>query len=313
MQGRPVLPLPCCSKGGNNNTYCHDSTLNYLDWGAAGADADGLRRFTTHMIGLRKAHRELRRSTYVSEGDITWHGLVPGQPDWSEGSRFLALTVHHRRGGHGGLYVAFNTGHLPQLVQLPRWEGQSWQPLVDTGKVAPYDILVADERLPAVEVSASRAALGMWTQEHCYPMLPWSCIVLESVPEGAAAGMPGERRGAAAPAPPPPAASTSGAGSGDQAAGPSPRRKQRGATAAAAGGAASDNGGSVRSGGLGSLAVSARSLAAKIKEKATQGPAPRSAAKEAAAEEAEYQAALLENERLRQLLLQRKEGSAGAQ
>ena len=50
----PLPPCPCCrSKGGNNNTYCHDSPLNYLDWHQALNDDDGLARFTKHMIGVR--------------------------------------------------------------------------------------------------------------------------------------------------------------------------------------------------------------------------------------------------------------------
>ena len=38
------------SKRGNNNTYCHDSALNWLDWAQATADVHGLRRFWTNMI-----------------------------------------------------------------------------------------------------------------------------------------------------------------------------------------------------------------------------------------------------------------------
>ena len=49
----PLAPSSPSSKGGNNNTYCHDSPLNYLDWQKATADDDGLLRFTRHMIGLR--------------------------------------------------------------------------------------------------------------------------------------------------------------------------------------------------------------------------------------------------------------------
>lgn len=45
--------MPARSKGGNNNTYCHDSALNWLDWSKANADDEGLLRFTRHMIGLR--------------------------------------------------------------------------------------------------------------------------------------------------------------------------------------------------------------------------------------------------------------------
>ena len=191
------------TKGGNNNTYCHDAEVNYFDWDAAREDSDGLLRFTRHMIAFRKAHKELRRSTYVSDSDVEWHGVVPGEPDWDETSRFLALTFKKTTtsksssssaGGGGGLYIAFNTSHVAQMVQLPKWEGRVWQPVVDTGKAAPYDVLMADERLPEVEVKAAKAAAAMWTLEHVYPMLPWSCVVLESIPAGSQVEMPEERR-----------------------------------------------------------------------------------------------------------------------
>lgn len=181
------------SKNGNNNTYCHDSELNYFDWDAAKRDEHGLLRFTRHLIAFRKARRELRRSTYISGNEVEWHGVVPDEPDWTEESRFLAFALR-KPSGNGGLYVAFNTGHTPQMVALPHWEGRVWEPVVDTGKAAPYDILVADERLPEVEVAAAKAASRMWTLENSYPMLPWSCVILDSVPVDALVDMPQERR-----------------------------------------------------------------------------------------------------------------------
>lgn len=41
------------SKDGNNNTYCHDSALNWLDWNQAAKDEQGMLRFTRSMIKLR--------------------------------------------------------------------------------------------------------------------------------------------------------------------------------------------------------------------------------------------------------------------
>lgn len=201
------------SKGGNNNTYCHDSPLNYFDWEAARKDTDGLLRFTRHMIAFRRSHREIRRSSYVTDADVQWHGVVPGEPDWSESSRFLAVVFCKPTGG--GIYVAFNTSHLPQMVQLPRWEGRVWQVVADTGKNAPYDILVADERLPQSEVAAAGAATAMWTVEHIYPMLPWSCIVLESVLAENQVQMPKERSQELDLPPPRPVSSSSVAPSKD--------------------------------------------------------------------------------------------------
>lgn len=55
-----------------------------------------------------------------------------GAPDWSKDSRFVGLTLG---AAHGGLYIAFNSGHLPLTAVLPEWPGRSWRPLIDTGKV----------------------------------------------------------------------------------------------------------------------------------------------------------------------------------
>ena len=41
------------SKGGNNNTYCHDSGLNWVDWQQVGADAGGFGRFMRRLINFR--------------------------------------------------------------------------------------------------------------------------------------------------------------------------------------------------------------------------------------------------------------------
>ena len=45
-----ALPL---EQGGNNNTYCHDSSLNWLDWDAATA-GNGFSRFFRNLIALRR-------------------------------------------------------------------------------------------------------------------------------------------------------------------------------------------------------------------------------------------------------------------
>ena len=94
----------------------------------------------------------------MNDNDIQWHGEAPFTPDWSDASRLVAYTVNDGLGG--GLYVAFNTGHTPKLLQLPHWPGRSWQVVMDSGKVAPYDFLVADEELSEDEVKQVRGGGG---------------------------------------------------------------------------------------------------------------------------------------------------------
>ncbi len=47
-------------------------------------------------------------------------------------------------------------------------------------------MLIADEALPAEQLRTALGAAAMWTTSHCMPLLPYSCVVLESVPEAEA-------------------------------------------------------------------------------------------------------------------------------
>ena len=43
---------------GNNNAYCQDNEISWLDWEHADP---GLQEFTRRLIGLRRAHPTFRR------------------------------------------------------------------------------------------------------------------------------------------------------------------------------------------------------------------------------------------------------------
>ena len=50
-------------------------------------------------------------------------------------------------------------------------------------QAAPYDFLEADDQLSLEQLECARAQMGMWTCEGCYPLLPYSSILLEAVPQ----------------------------------------------------------------------------------------------------------------------------------
>eukprot|EP01025_Chloroclados_australasicus_P040944 TRINITY_DN4311_c0_g3_i3.p1 TRINITY_DN4311_c0_g3~~TRINITY_DN4311_c0_g3_i3.p1 ORF type:complete len:1016 (-),score=89.58 TRINITY_DN4311_c0_g3_i3:312-3314(-) len=169
------------SKGGNNNTYCHDSMLNWFSWDKAERDPTGFRRFVKKLIHFRRKRGQLHQKYYIQSPGITFHGAEdPGKPDWSDNSRFTAFTLQGNE-RESTLYVAFNSAHTPQAVQLPQIGGSYWKIIVDTGKPAPYDFLQEDSSLSAQELVQVHNNLAMWTQNNQYPMLPWSAIMLECV------------------------------------------------------------------------------------------------------------------------------------
>src|SRR5262249_22954323 len=102
-QGGPMLLMgdECGrAQGGNKNAYCDDSTLAWVDWALPQKYAD-LFRFTRNLIAFRKAHPCLRHSLHPGKGpsgsvplEVTWHGVQAWKPDWSPGSRVLALMLH---------------------------------------------------------------------------------------------------------------------------------------------------------------------------------------------------------------------------
>jgi glycogen operon protein len=137
------------TQGGNNNAYCHDSELSWLDWRVAEANAD-LFAFVQRCIAFRKAHPVLRDQSAVQPagGDgavVTWHGLRAWQADWSDDSRTLAfmLAGGPYRDGSGTapfLYTAMNMhweSHAFELPALP--DGLRWHVFVNTAAPPPED------------------------------------------------------------------------------------------------------------------------------------------------------------------------------
>ncbi|CAM6035531.1 unnamed protein product [Sphagnum compactum] len=165
------------TKGGNNNTYCHDNPINYFRWDKLKADSDGFHRFTRLMVHFRRDTEALRLGEFPTAERLQWHGTTPNTPDWSETSRFVAFTLLDMQKKE--LYVAFNASHLPVMVSLPERPGFKWYPLVDTSKPSPYDFLTDDMPNRAVALAQSSSFLNA----HVFPMLNYSSIVLILVPE----------------------------------------------------------------------------------------------------------------------------------
>lgn len=151
---------------------------------------------------------------------VHWHGAEKGSaPEWDEG-RFLALTIDGPC--NHAVYVAFNTRHTPALAELPDARpGRLWRLVADTGLRAPLDVMVVDDALSAPAAAEAAATAAEWTRVGAYPMLPWSCVILESVPEHEleATGGLDKWDGIASELPPPAAAPASGAAASDSGAG----------------------------------------------------------------------------------------------
>ncbi len=140
---------------GNNNAWCQDNEVSWVDWALAQRNADFL-RFAREMIALRKRHPALRRRTFLQPGDVVWHGPEPYKPDFS--GRALAMVLDGRRTGRepdADLYAAFNAGREARMFTIPPApQGRAWQRVVDTALAAPLDIVGPGEGPVVPEWSA---------------------------------------------------------------------------------------------------------------------------------------------------------------
>ncbi|NDJ21797.1 glycogen debranching protein GlgX [Nostoc sp. B(2019)] len=137
---------------GNNNTYCHDNELNWLDWKLLESNAD-LFKFFKHCIAFRNAHPVLRNkfhfqnTDYAASGyaDITWHGTKAWEADWSNSSRILAFMLCGRHAKQGTLtdnyiYVAMNMHWESNWFEIPGLpQGMQWHVFVNTGATPPEE------------------------------------------------------------------------------------------------------------------------------------------------------------------------------
>jgi glycogen operon protein len=137
---------------GNNNTYCQDNELNWLDWTLLKTNAE-LFRFVKTCIVFRHAHPVLRNRyhyrhvDYVGSSypDISWHGTRAWSADWSGFSRVIAFLLCGKHAKQGTvtddyLYVAMNMYHEALEFEIPRLpEGMQWHIAANTGATYPED------------------------------------------------------------------------------------------------------------------------------------------------------------------------------
>jgi len=94
------------TQGGNNNVYCQDSEIAWMDWSLCETNAD-LLTFTRKVTGLRKNHPVFRRRRFfdgklIRSGDeeirdIAWltkAGIPMTQEDWNSGFKSLAVFLN---------------------------------------------------------------------------------------------------------------------------------------------------------------------------------------------------------------------------
>jgi len=142
------------SQSGNNNAYCQDNAISWLDWDMD-EDKRKLSAFTQRAIALRRAHPVFRRRDFykghpvrgLGVKDIVWLRPEEGEmtdDEWTTHfARCLgvylagdALTETDVRGHpvrDRNFLLLFNAHHEAIPFALPQYLGFRWRVLLDTG------------------------------------------------------------------------------------------------------------------------------------------------------------------------------------
>lgn len=138
---------------GNNNTYCQDNELNWIDWEGIDEDGQSLIAFTRKLIALRKTLPILRRGRFLTGRhnaeldvkDVEWispTGEPMQQGQWDDASaRCLGMLLDgraratglHRPSMDATALLVLNAHHDVVKFRLPEVVGgKTWHCLMDT-------------------------------------------------------------------------------------------------------------------------------------------------------------------------------------
>ena len=165
-QGVPMLTAGdevLRTQRGNNNAYCQDNDVSWLDWSFAPA-ARAMLRFTRELIALRKRHPSLRRARFLNghaagaPAEIQWYGETTRRRRRGKTpkraccvSRWPASTPQEPRAARDDQHGA--DGAEPAVARCRR--RATGAAFVDTTLVAPDDVVPA-----GVAVAGSHYLLG---------------------------------------------------------------------------------------------------------------------------------------------------------
>jgi isoamylase len=125
------------SQGGNNNAYCQDNPVGWVDWSALGRDGEDMTALVAELTELRRRFPQLRSRQWVedhrSDGTFGALWLTPQstqmtEQDWNfpEG-RFLSYVLGPQGPGKEALFVVLNAAvetiefTLPAFSEYVRW------------------------------------------------------------------------------------------------------------------------------------------------------------------------------------------------
>jgi len=141
------------SQNGNNNAYCQDNAINWLDWEKIGDEGRALTDFLRKLTWYRREQPILRRESFRDGLVIAW--LDPGGGDETDDqwdlptAKTIGLRLRYPDRPQDSpqwqdVLILYNAHDGAVPFVLPEREGNPWKPIIDTANPE-----VKSEGLPA--------------------------------------------------------------------------------------------------------------------------------------------------------------------
>lgn len=144
---------------GNNNAYCQDNEISWLDWNMLKENTE-IFNFFKKMIKLRKLHPVMRKRTGPAHCGLphcSKHGTEPWYLDHWEETRVMGIMFAGRNGDDTEddiAYIGVNTYWESQKIRLPELpEMLEWRVAADTAKPPGEDISDDQEMMESAGTS----------------------------------------------------------------------------------------------------------------------------------------------------------------
>lgn len=121
----------CNTQFGNNNAYCQDNEVSWLDWSRLEKYGE-IHDFVRDMIAYRKNHEVIRRACAPSGlgfPDVSIHNSIAWNDRFNDDDHVIGIMFAGRGtdGGEDAVFVGFNAYWEPCPMQLPELpDGYCW-------------------------------------------------------------------------------------------------------------------------------------------------------------------------------------------
>ena len=154
------------SQGGNNNSWCQDNLLGWMNWEQGQQDLELLEYFK-YVIKIRKKLINIFNPSFFPNNQTNkniptyhWHGTKLDSPDWSSWSHTVAFSINQDN-TNPLVWIGLNAYSKSIDFPLPKCK-YNWLKVIDTSMSEIFEPLTINEKSVSIK---SRSSLLIISEE----------------------------------------------------------------------------------------------------------------------------------------------------